>query len=76
MPAASRCVSRASCASATDKPVSEIDTVERVEEVYQSQVDKPVESTLNTLPENNFVLFGRDAAILNIVRWAHNEEAP
>lgn len=27
----------------TDKPVSEIDTVERVEEVYQSQVDKPVE---------------------------------
>ncbi len=27
-----------------DKPVSEIDTVERVEEVYQSQVDKPVES--------------------------------
>jgi DNA ligase 1 len=27
----------------TDKPVTEIDTVERVEEVYQSQVDKPVE---------------------------------
>jgi DNA ligase I, ATP-dependent (dnl1) len=27
----------------SDKPVSEIDTVERVEEVYQSQVDKPVE---------------------------------
>jgi DNA ligase 1 len=27
-----------------DKPVSEIDTVERVEEVYQSQLDKPVES--------------------------------
>lgn len=27
----------------TDKPVSEIDTVERVEEVYQSQVDKPFE---------------------------------
>ncbi|MBB5344722.1 ATP-dependent DNA ligase [Tunturibacter empetritectus] len=27
----------------TDKPVSEIDTVMRVEEVYQSQVDKPVE---------------------------------
>jgi DNA ligase-1 len=27
----------------TDKPVNEIDTVERVEEVYQSQVDKPVE---------------------------------
>lgn len=26
-----------------DKPVSEIDTVERVEEVYQSQVDKPAE---------------------------------
>ena len=26
----------------TDKPVSEIDTVGRVEEVYQSQVDKPV----------------------------------
>jgi DNA ligase-1 len=26
-----------------DKPVNEIDTVERVEEVYQSQVDKPVE---------------------------------
>jgi DNA ligase-1 len=27
----------------TDKPLEEIDTVERVEEVYQSQVDKPVE---------------------------------
>lgn len=27
----------------TDKPVEEIDTVWRVEEVYQSQVDKPVE---------------------------------
>jgi DNA ligase 1 len=27
-----------------DKPVSEIDTVERVEEIYQSQVDKPAES--------------------------------
>jgi len=27
----------------TDKPLSEIDTVERVEEVYQSQVDKPAE---------------------------------
>lgn len=27
-----------------DKPVTEIDTVERVEEVYQSQVDKPVEA--------------------------------
>jgi DNA ligase 1 len=26
-----------------DKPVEEIDTVERVEEVYQSQVDKPME---------------------------------
>ena len=26
-----------------DKPLSEIDTVERVEEVYQSQVDKPAE---------------------------------
>ena len=25
----------------TDKPVDEIDTVERVEEIYQSQVDKP-----------------------------------
>lgn len=25
----------------TDKPVTEIDTVERVEEIYQSQVDKP-----------------------------------
>ena len=27
----------------TDKPVSEIDTVARVEEIYQSQVDKPEE---------------------------------
>ena len=27
----------------TDKPLEEIDTVARVEEVYQSQVDKPVE---------------------------------
>jgi DNA ligase-1 len=31
----------------TDKPLSEIDTVERVEEVYQSQVDKPVESEVD-----------------------------
>ncbi|MGI8428595.1 MAG: ATP-dependent DNA ligase [Solirubrobacteraceae bacterium] len=28
----------------TDKPVTEIDTVKRVEEVYQSQVDKPAEA--------------------------------
>jgi DNA ligase 1 len=28
----------------TDKPLAEIDTVERVEEIYQSQVDKPIES--------------------------------
>jgi DNA ligase-1 len=28
----------------TDKPLDEIDTVARVEEVYQSQVDKPVET--------------------------------
>jgi DNA ligase-1 len=28
----------------TDKPVIEIDTVERVEEIYQSQVDKPAEA--------------------------------
>ena len=28
----------------TDKPLAEIDTVARVEEVYQSQVDKPAES--------------------------------
>jgi len=27
----------------TDKPVGEIDTVDRVEDIYQSQVDKPVE---------------------------------
>jgi DNA ligase-1 len=27
-----------------DKPLTEIDTVDRVEEIYQSQVDKPVES--------------------------------
>jgi DNA ligase-1 len=27
----------------TDKPLEEIDTVERVEEIYQSQVDKPVQ---------------------------------
>ena len=27
----------------TDKPAEEIDTVERVEEIFQSQVDKPVE---------------------------------
>jgi DNA ligase-1 len=26
-----------------DKPLNEIDTVERVEEIYQSQVDRPVE---------------------------------
>ena len=28
----------------TDKPVSEIDTVKRIKKIYQSQVDKPVES--------------------------------
>jgi DNA ligase-1 len=28
----------------TDKPVGEIDTAERVEEIYQSQVDKPAEA--------------------------------
>ena len=28
----------------TDKPVTEIDTVQRVEEVYQSQVDKPADT--------------------------------
>jgi len=27
----------------TDKPLAEIDTVDRVEEIYQSQVDKPME---------------------------------
>jgi DNA ligase-1 len=31
----------------TDKPVSEIDTVERVEEIYQSQVDKPSDIVSN-----------------------------
>jgi DNA ligase-1 len=31
----------------TDKPVDEIDTLERVEEIYQSQPDKPMESTLS-----------------------------
>jgi DNA ligase-1 len=31
----------------TDKPLAEIDTVERVEEIYQSQVDKPVEEEGN-----------------------------
>jgi DNA ligase-1 len=30
----------------TDKPVAEIDTVERVEEIYQSQVDKPRQEEL------------------------------
>ena len=30
----------------TDKPVNEIDTVERVEEIYQSQVDKPKEQEI------------------------------
>jgi len=28
----------------TDKPLAEIDTLERVEELYQSQPDKPVET--------------------------------
>jgi DNA ligase-1 len=28
----------------TDKPLEEIDTVARVEEIYQSQVDKPAEA--------------------------------
>ena len=31
----------------TDKPVSEIDTVKRVEEIYQSQVDKPSDIVSN-----------------------------
>ena len=30
-----------------DKPLAEIDTVARVEEIYQSQVDKPVEEEQN-----------------------------
>ena len=34
----------------TDKPLAEIDTVARVEEVYQSQVDKPVEASAGALP--------------------------
>jgi len=29
------------------QPLEDIDTVARVEEVYQSQVDKPVESTMS-----------------------------
>ena len=29
-----------------DKPLAEIDTVERVEEIYQSQIDKPAEETV------------------------------
>jgi DNA ligase-1 len=29
-----------------DKPLAEIDTLDRVEEIYQSQVDKPAEDTL------------------------------
>ena len=32
----------------TDKPVTEIDSVKRVEEVYQSQVDKPVDKEMDT----------------------------
>jgi len=32
----------------TDKPLAEIDTVARVEEVYQSQVDKPAQSAADT----------------------------
>jgi DNA ligase-1 len=31
-----------------DKPVSEIDTLERVAEIYQSQPDKPVEANVDT----------------------------
>jgi DNA ligase-1 len=30
-----------------DKPLEEIDTLDRVEEIYQSQVDKPAEDTIN-----------------------------
>jgi DNA ligase-1 len=37
----------------TDKPVSEIDTVERVEEIYQSQVDKPTESGDDSVDSEN-----------------------
>ena len=37
----------------TDKPVYEIDTVERVEEVYQSQVDKPAETVEDQGAGNN-----------------------
>ena len=35
----------------TDKPLVEIDTVERVEEIYQSQVDKPAEDRGETSVE-------------------------
>ena len=30
-----------------DKPLDEIDTLDRVEEIYQSQVDKPVEDPIS-----------------------------
>jgi DNA ligase-1 len=33
-----------------DKPVAEIDTLDRVEEIYQSQVDKPVEAAAPVEP--------------------------
>jgi DNA ligase 1 len=33
-----------------DKPLEEIDTVARVEEIYQSQVDKPVEEVAKSAP--------------------------
>ena len=36
-----------------DKPVAEIDTVARVEEVYQSQVDKPADSFDSSEPETD-----------------------
>jgi DNA ligase-1 len=34
-----------------DKPIAEIDTVERVEEIYESQVDKPKRPVARTRQE-------------------------
>jgi len=38
----------------TDKPLAEIDTVDRVEEIYLSQIDRPVEEAGSLTPTASF----------------------
>ena len=54
----------------TDKPVSEIDTVERVEKIYRSQVDKPsdIVSTLDSTVSLRFPLKSKESSSVRTLR--------